>query len=155
MQHEMGPTWSSYGVCNPQGGNLRGWKVSTSVGWCPVSTTMWVKTSYKKPKIPSMYIFLLSWRRLFWEAVPSVAQMQESNLGGNLEANIFHIWCPIWVGCFFHLRRRWRLCITWRNGFGKTLVHMLLAPWKREISQNALMRPLQLWGWRTSSSKYA
>ena len=40
------PTSYSDGVCDPRGSNLGGWKVSTSVGWCPLPCGP--KTSYSK-----------------------------------------------------------------------------------------------------------
>ena len=93
-----------------------------------VPISMWAKIAYENLILQACRDFLIGWHRLYWEAVPCVAQMYEPNSG----ANIFHIWCSSWVG-IFSLMTRWQLYTTWPDGFGKEWVHMLLAPWKREF----------------------
>ena len=52
--------------------------------------------------------------------VLGIGPMSCPNLGAKLWANIFHIWCPIWMACFPPLDMI-RLCTTWPNGYGKKI----------------------------------
>ena len=97
------------------------------IQWCRVvPTTIWAKITYTNIIKTACRIFVLVWHCLFWEAVPSVAQMQKSKLG----TNIFHIWCPIWVGFLFHEGKA-TIVHNLTKWIWKKLVHMLLAPWKK------------------------
>ena len=109
-----------------------GWQYTWMEGicWCRVvPTTMWAKITNKDLILQACRIFLLGWHLLFWGGGPMSCFYVEAKSRSQYISHT--IWCPIWVGVFL-LGQGDGLCTTWPDGFGKQLVHMLLAPWKKE-----------------------